>query len=288
MVGSTAGNPGGPFAGVPDGTPIFGLVNYTAPVDAGGDVPQNTYTMVARADYNFTDKTQLFFRFARESLFGFPGSASGGISPYSQYDVGQTIYNNNYLLSVSHTFTSNLLSTTKLSFFRVATDQSYDTSLQNTPTLFLYNNASVNGQQVSLPGFFPASTGTGGLPYGGPLNAIQVNEDFSWIKGKHTMKYGGQLNYFQMNRGFGAYAQANEQLGKSAGAGLDNMMTGTLTNFTAAVNPAGKFPCFSGTLHRNNTRRPYCDAGMHRGPAPYCAGLHPQRSEHRLGPVRGG
>ena len=58
------------------------------------------------------------------------------------------------------------------------------------------------------------------------------------------MKYGGQLNYFQMNRGFGAYAQANEQLGKSAGAGLDNMMTGTLTNFQAAVNPAGKFSCF--------------------------------------------
>jgi hypothetical protein len=60
------------------------------------------------------------------------------------------------------------------------------------------------------------------------------------------MKYGGQINYFQMNRGFGAYAQANEQLGKSGGAGLDNMMTGTLTNLTVAVNPAGKFPCSAG------------------------------------------
>jgi TonB dependent receptor-like, beta-barrel len=262
MVGTSAGNPGGPFAGVPDGTPIFGLVNYSAPVDAGGDVPQNTYFLVARADYNFTDKTQLFFRFARESLFGFPGSASGGSTPYSQYNVGQTIYNNNYLLSVAHTFRPNLLSTTELSFFRVITNQDYDTSLQNVPTLFLYNNASINGQPVNLPGFFPATTGTGGLPYGGPLNAIQVNEDLSWIKGKHSMKFGGQINYFQMNRGFAAYGQANEQLGKSAGAGLDNMMTGTLTNFTVAVNPAGKFPCsagaYSGTTRGDLIVTPDC------------------------------
>ena len=254
FVGTTAGNPGGPFASkVPDGTPVFGLVNYIAPVDAGGDAPQNTYLLVARADYNLTDKTQMFFRFGRESLFGFPGSALGGSTPYSQYNVGQTIYNNNYLYSVSHIFTPSLLINTKLSFFRVTTAQQYNIALQNTPTLFLYNNAAVNGQPVNLPGFFPATTGSGGLPYGGPLNAVEVNEDLTWTKGKHSMKYGGQINYFQMNRGYGAYAQANELLGKTAGAGLDNMMTGILTDFKVAVNPAGKFPCFSGPYDRSAT-----------------------------------
>jgi hypothetical protein len=248
-VGSISGTAGGPFSAVPDGTPIFGLVNYTAPVDAGGDGPQNTYLLVGRADYNFTDKTQLFFRFAREALFGFPGSTSGGSTPYAQYDVGQTIYNNNFLLSATHTFTSNLLSNTRLSFFRVATAQQFNTALVDTPTLFLYNNASVSGQPINLPGFFPSTTGSGGLPYGGPFNSAQINQDVSWIKGKHTMKFGGELNYFQLNRGFGAYAQANEQLGKSGGAGLDNMMTGTLTNFQKAVNPAGHFPCFAGSYH---------------------------------------
>jgi hypothetical protein len=256
MVGTTAGNPGGPFLNnVPDGTPVFGLVNYLAPVDAGGDAPQNTYFLVGRADYNMTDKTQMFFRFGREALFGFPGSASGGSTPYPQYNVGQTIYNNNYLYSIAHTFTPNLLSSTKLSFFRVATGQQYATALQNTPTLFLYNNAAVNGQPVNLPGFFPATTGSGGLPYSGPLNVVQVDEDLSWTKGKHTIKYGGQFNYFQMNRGYGAYAQAGEQLGKSAGAGLDNMMTGILTDFKVAVNPAGKFPCAAGPYASANAKR---------------------------------
>jgi outer membrane receptor protein involved in Fe transport len=245
FVGTSSGTANGPFANnVPDGTPVFGLVNYNAPLDAGGDVPQNTYTLIGRADYNLTQNTQMFFRFGRESLLALPGSISS--TPFQQYNVGQTIYNNNYLYSITHTFTPNVLSSTKLSFFRDASAYQYDKSLQDTPTLFLYNNASINGQPILLPGFFDATTGSGGLPYGGPQNSVQINEDFSWTKGKHTMKYGGQFNYIQLNRGFGAYAQAVEQIGQNRAAGLDNLMTGTLSNFTAAVNPAGKFPCFAG------------------------------------------
>jgi outer membrane receptor protein involved in Fe transport len=226
-------------------TPIFGLVSFTAPADAGGDEPQNTYLLVARADYNFSDKTQMFFRFGRESLLALPGGVFN--SPYSEYNEGQGIHNNNYLLSVSHTFTPNLLTSTKLSFFRDNEATSYNKSLQNTPTLFLYNNAVINkSQPLQLPGFSDFTTGTGGLPYGGPQNTVQINQDLTWTKGKHSMRYGGEFNYIQMNRGFGAYAQAVEQLGKNTGAGLDNMITGVLSNFTAAVNPAGKFSCFSG------------------------------------------
>src|SRR5258708_18948239 len=47
-------NAGGPFdlAFTDPTTPIFGLVAYTAPQDAGGDLPQNTYELVSRVDYN--------------------------------------------------------------------------------------------------------------------------------------------------------------------------------------------------------------------------------------------
>jgi hypothetical protein len=248
-VGTTAANPGGPFAGVPDGTPVFGLVNYTAPQDAGGDLPQNTYDLVARVDYNMTPKTQMFFRFGRESLATLSGASFA--SPYPQYNVGQTIYNNNYLYSITHTFTSNLLSSTKLSFFRDIAANQFNIALQQTPTLFLYNKNSgavaINGQTLQLPGFYDFNIATGGLPFGGPQNTIQINEDLSWTHGRHTMKYGGQYNYIQLNRGFGAYEQANESLGKSnAGNGLDNFVTGTVYQFQKALNPAGVFPCASG------------------------------------------
>jgi outer membrane receptor protein involved in Fe transport len=228
---------------IPAATPAFGLVGFTAPVDAGGDAPQNTYTLVGRFDYNFTNNTQMYFRYGRESLVAL---GSQFVGPYPQYNVGQSIYNNNFLLSVSHTFSSNLLSTTKLSFFRDDGAFSYNTALQETPTLFLYNAAHINGQPVQFPGFYDFNTGTGGLPFGGPQNTLQLNEDLSWTRGKHNFKYGGQYNYIQLNRGFGAYAQANEQIGSSLPKGLDNLADGILTDFKKAVDPAGKLPCFTG------------------------------------------
>jgi outer membrane receptor protein involved in Fe transport len=228
---------------VPAGTPAFGLVGYTAPVDAGGDAPQNTYELVGRFDYNFTNNTQMYFRYGRESLAAI---GSQFVSPYSQYNVGQSIYNNNFLLSVSHTFSSNLLSTTKLSFFRDDGAFSYNTALQETPTLFLFNNATINGPSVQLPGFYDFTTGTGGLPFGGPQNTLQVGEDVSWTRGRHNIRYGGEYTYIQLNRGFAAYAQAVEQLGNSLSSGLNNLASGILTDFKRAINPAGQLPCSTG------------------------------------------
>jgi hypothetical protein len=242
---SVAFTPGGTFDNaVPALTPVFEKVAYTSPTDAGGDEPQNTYELVARVDYSPSQNTQMFFRFGRESVVALPGSIFA--SPYPQYNEGQIISVNSYLLSVSHSFSSNVQSSTKLSFFRDNTATTYDLKLQNTPTLYLYNNANFNGQAVQLPGFSDFTTGTGGLPYGGPQNTVQISEDLSWIKGKHSMKYGGQFNYIQLNRGFGAYAQAVEQLGANVGAGLDNIISGNLSNFQVAVNPGGKFPCAAG------------------------------------------
>src|SRR5258705_5120199 len=254
-VGTTGGNPGLAFAGVPDGTPVFGLVNYTAPQDAGGDLPQNTYELVGRVDYNLTPKTQMFCRFGRENLATLSGASFA--SPYPQYNVGQTIDNNNYLYTITHTFTANLLSSTKLSFFRDIAANQFDLALQQTPTLFLYNINSgaviINGQPLQLPGFYDFNTATGGLPFGGPQNTTQINEDLSWTRGGHTMKYGGQFNYIQLNRGYGAYEQANESLGKSNAAnGLDNFVTGTVYQFQKALNPAGAFPCAVGAYTSPN------------------------------------
>jgi hypothetical protein len=57
------------------------------------------------------------------------------------------------------------------------------------------------------------------------------------------MQYGAQIVYIQSNNAYGAYAQATEQVGINRTAGLNGLVTGSLFQFQAAVNPKGALPC---------------------------------------------
>lgn len=227
--------------GVPASTPILGQVNFLANADAGGDVPQNTYRLLGRLDYNPTSNTQIFGRVGKESEDQFSGTAF--YSPYPQYDVGGTVDNLSTLLSISHSFSPSLFSGTKISYNRLQTTNSYAASSQNVPML-MFGGATANGLQITFPGLenFMVS-GAGGLPFGGPQNSIQLEEDLSWTKGQHSMRFGWQGTYIQMNIAYGAYAQAVEYLGTDLGPGLSAMLGGTLQYYEAAIDPQGKLPC---------------------------------------------
>jgi Carboxypeptidase regulatory-like domain len=252
----------GSFNGVPDGTPVFGQVSFTAPANAGGGVPQDTYNIVGRVDYNFSGKTQMFFRYVNYDEV----DESGGIfaSPYPQYNVGQTFQDTAYLLSLSHIFSPTVITSTKLSFSRLNTFQTYDTTLQNSPVLITSVNAQVPGTStfIQLPGFFDENPAVGGLPFGGPQNTIQWNQDLNWTKGKHSMQFGGQYLYIQDNQAYGAFAQATEQLGATAASGIQNLVNGVLTNFQAAVNPDGSLPCVRNPYTGKLTQTDACSISL--------------------------
>lgn len=195
VAGGVAPTPGGPFDALPNSMPVFGIVSFPAPANAGGGNPENTYYLVARGDYNVTDKTQMFGRYANYHEIDQPGGLFS--SPYSQYNVGQAIKGQTYLYGLTHQFSPALVSTSKLSFTRNSTDQSYNTSLQNTPTLYFKSSANFAGINAQLPGFFDNNEGTGGLPAAGPQNTAQINQDFDFIKGHHSIKVGVQLFYIQ-------------------------------------------------------------------------------------------
>jgi hypothetical protein len=67
--------------------PIFDTVNFKTPFDAGGGLPQNTYTLVGRFDYTMSDRTTMFCRYGRESQDEFLGSAF--YSAYPQYSSSE-------------------------------------------------------------------------------------------------------------------------------------------------------------------------------------------------------
>ena len=228
--------------GVPAAAPILGQVNFAANADAGGDFPQNTYRLLGRVDYNLSDKTQMFARFGQENQLLFSGQDFYG--PYPQYDVGTAVNNDTGLFSLTHTFNSYLLSNSKVSVSRLTDPFTYNSAYQNVPEL-LFGAATANNLQITFPGLandmFAGAAGS--LPFGGPQNTIQFEQDVSWTKGKHNMRFGGQFTYLQLNIPFAAYSQADEYLGTGLGPALSAMTTGTLQYFEAAINPQGKFPC---------------------------------------------
>ena len=233
----TNSDAGTPFPSVPASTPVFGLVNYSVPQDAGGGLPQNTYNYTIRGDYTVSDKTQIFGRYVGWKLDEPLGAVY--YSPYSDYDAGELDKDFAVLGGVTHTFSSSLLTSGRVSFSRINLNENTTPAGLTTPALYFSGAAQVNGYNVDLPG-----NGLG-LPFGGPQNVLQWNQDVDWIKGRHSFKFGSQILYIQANRTFGAYAQAEEALAGSTegdSTGYAGFISGTVGTFSTAVDPQGHYP----------------------------------------------
>ena len=236
---------GAPVA-IGSATPNFQLVSYQAPVDAGGGTPQNTYSTVTRIDWNISDKSQLYGRYAQERPSFLQGSQAN--SPYAGFDIGSTILNNNMLVNFTRTFGNNLVSNTKAAYRRINAKNTLAND-PSTPTLYFFNNqtASFDGDVIALPGYLPFNPGSG-LPVSGTQQLFQVNQDTNYILGKHTLKFGGQYVYISDNTNFQAFQNASLTLGTTLANAVANLASGQLVRLQVAIDPQGKFPGQSITL----------------------------------------
>src|SRR5262249_18830623 len=107
----TAAQVGG-IAGVSPSLPAFGQVRFPIPQDLGGGAPQNTYSTNNRVDWNISDKTQLYGKYALTSQTFLKGT--NNFSPWVGFDTGATNFDQNYLVNLTHTFSSKLISQSKL------------------------------------------------------------------------------------------------------------------------------------------------------------------------------
>ncbi|MCU1284866.1 MAG: TonB-dependent receptor [Acidobacteriales bacterium] len=233
---------GAAFGALAPTTPIFEQVSYSVPSNAGGGDPQNAWSTVGRVDFNITDHTQLYARYGGEKGELFAGTVSN--SPYAGYNTGQTTFNNNIMLNMTHTF-GGFVSQTKGVFNRLNLNQPLGTN-PVSPTLYIQETTvgEIGGQQVGMPGYLPFSPGNA-LPFGGPQNLYQVYQDLGWTKGNHNFRIGGQYIHTRDNRVFGAYETAVASLASQGDldTAVENFLSGNLFSFQAAVDPQGKLPC---------------------------------------------
>jgi hypothetical protein len=104
--------------------------------------------MVARADYTGRNPLSI----TEEKV-----CCISGVTPKQSLSAVQHRLRSRerHLLGDGHPqFTQNLLSSTRAGFSRDTTENLYNQALGNTPTLFLYNGATLLGQQLTMPGFY--------------------------------------------------------------------------------------------------------------------------------------
>jgi hypothetical protein len=223
-------------------SPMFDLVAYNAPGDAGGGTPENGYQNVERVDYNLSDKTQIYGRYALQSDNLMAGTVSS--SPYAGFNTGAYDFNQNILFSVIHTFSPAWVSQSKAVFNRINGPVDPFGQYPAVPTLYTSSEGAgaVLGNSIIFPGYDPFTPGAG-IPFGGPQNFAEVYEDMSWSRGKHNLRFGGSYEYIRDNRTFGAYETAGEYLSQgNVGDAIGNFVGGQLAEFQVAINPQGKFP----------------------------------------------
>ena len=224
-------------------------VSYSVASDAGAGTPVNAYDSLNRMDWTISQKTNLFFRYVLYNDLFPPGTNNA--SPYAGYSTGSQDRNQAFLLAVNHSFTSSLISSTKVSFNRLNNLQPLGAAPVG-PTLYLNrsNTASVDavtGTNIALPGYSEFSPGNA-IPFGGPQNFYQFGEDLNWVKHNHDLHVGGQFIQLRDNRVFGAYEESVEQIAKQGvneGTALTDLQQGSIYSFQGAINPQGKFPCYS-------------------------------------------
>jgi hypothetical protein len=243
----TPNSPGGnAFSALPGNTPAFGEVTYSTPQDVGGGTPQNDMQTVIRIDANLSDKTQLYGRWALQDQVNALGTNAS--SPYQGFNTGSFNFNQNFVLNLTHSFSSNFVSQSKVGFNRLNGGQPLGDQPPG-PTLYMNSGGStaLSGVNIGFPGYLPFSPGNA-IPFAGAQNVYQFNQDMSFTSGKHNWRFGGQIIHIRDNKTFGAYLNSVQVLGANNAEALSNLVTGNLYQFSVAIDPGGRFPTPAGTF----------------------------------------
>ena len=144
---------------------------------ANGRQIDNEDSGMIRLDYHFSDKTTAFVRFNSDEAY--ETTPTGSLTALTLYD---TKFNNSEV-ELLHVFSPTLINEVK---FGINQDFYHSGTLSPLPYTF------------SVSGF---SSFSGATTSDNPSKAISVLDDWSWSKGKHTLKFGFEIKRDFLNQG---------------------------------------------------------------------------------------
>ena len=147
---------------------------------ANGRQVDNEDSGMIRLDYHFSDKTTAFVRFNSDEAF--ETTPTGNLTALTLYDTKA----NSGVFEVLHVFDPTLVSE-----FKFGINQNFYHSGTASPLPYTF----------SVSGF---SSFAGATTSDNPSKTISVLDDWSWSKGKHTLKFGFEIKRDFLNQGSSA------------------------------------------------------------------------------------
>jgi hypothetical protein len=244
---SQGGDPGTPLTNpntglvIPLDTPLFCETTTRPPIDAGGGTGGNTWNGIAKVDHNFTAATRLSLRFAYTDIKNPLGASAvaASDSPWPAFRSDRSFKSSNYGITLTHTFSPNLVSESRLNFLRTDPENPNGAGDAKIPCLQVpVLNGSPDGNPFAFPGYLPNLCQFASLRAGGPQNTISGGSGFTLAKGKHTFKWGAGFAHLRDNHVFAAFEGGTGAFAAPQSV-LDGQFDGT---YFLAIDPKGHVP----------------------------------------------
>jgi hypothetical protein len=185
------------------GQGVYGMTdNFYA--DPGGRYDSDVYSF--RVDQKISNKNLLFVRtgltIANNDTY------LGGLkNGYGSGSILSTIPGRSVVISDTHTFSASLVNEVKLGFNRTysnSRDTNYGVEVQSKLGIAGISNpdndpAIGSMPQFSFGGAIPVAASTGRNQAYQGQNTYQIIDNFSWYRGRHTMKFGVDIRRLQVN-----------------------------------------------------------------------------------------
>jgi len=169
-----------------------GFVSYSIPFAI------NDNQFVTRVDYTVSPKQNIYGRYFVDG-YQFPAY-------YSQNNILITTQSGNiervqtFTLGDAYTFSPNLVNAAHISILRRVNNRGYNANDINAQTLGIdVYQAVKNGLQIS-EGKFTIGGGTNSVAHFND-NTLSVDDDVTWVRGKHQIMFGGEWVQNQLNIG---------------------------------------------------------------------------------------
>jgi hypothetical protein len=222
---------------IPGTAPLYQRTFTSVPIDAGGGLAQNSWSVFGRVDHQFSDRTNLGGRWAWYRRISPVGAGSD--SPFSLFNTDSSFRSQNGSLILTHAFSPQMFNETRVAYSRTEPNNPLGKGDVNVMCYTYGLSGSIGtGDQMVGPGYLPASCFGFAIPSGGPQNTYSGYSGFTWSKGRHVWKWGAYGRHLRDNHTFGAFANAFGQASTMQNY-LDGVSDG---DFRLAFNPKGKVP----------------------------------------------